>query len=114
MSAVAQEAKGRRDRPRMDHKDGGLRFRLRSASGQVVNPPAELVRVPGALAEGQGFGAPHLEHHDGAGGDADEGQHDGEGDFHRACINDLRANLCPVSIRIRSVNCRWEPPVTCL
>src|SRR4051812_28182180 len=24
------------------------------------------------------------------------------------CIDDLRTNLCPVSIRIRRFNCRWE------
>jgi hypothetical protein len=66
-----------------------------------------LLRIlPRALAESEGFGAPHPDHHNGAGGDADEGEHDSEGDFHGVCIDDLHADWCPVSIRIRRFNWR--------
>ena len=51
--------------------------------------------LPRALAEGQRFRSPHLDHHDGAGGKADEGEQDGEGNFHGLCINDLPPELTP-------------------
>lgn len=66
--------------------------------------------LPRPLAESQGFRSPHLDHHDGARGDADEGEHDGEGDFHAACINDLRTDWCPVSLRAHGIHGRWELP----
>jgi DNA-binding XRE family transcriptional regulator len=76
----------------------------------VLPETAPLLPVlPGALAESQGFGAPHSDHHDCAGGDANEGEHDDEGDFHGVCLNDLHANWCPVSIRIRRFNAGGLP-----
>lgn len=64
--------------------------------GRRTSAKLPLLRVlPRPLAKGQGFRSPHPDHHDGAGGEADEGEQDGEGDFHRACINDLQADLPP-------------------
>lgn len=81
----------------------------RSRASRRWRPPdwlAPLLRVlPGPLAESQGLRPPHLDHHDGAGGDTDEGKHDGEGDFHGVCINDLRVICLPYHYGVITFPC---------